>query len=308
MLKYPKAFMQKSIYLLFFLIMSGGSVRAQPELMSVPEVLALPVAPAGAVISYGPDSLQFGELRLPAADNEPHPVVVIIHGGCWLSAYDLHLMDAMATSLTGAGFATWNLEYRRVGDPEGGWPNTFLDVARGVNHLREIAGEYRLDLDHVVVTGHSAGGHLALWLGAQDQLPADSELKLPDPLPLSGIVSLAGIVDPASYLVREGRGCGSSVDELIGGLPENMPERYRQASPLQLAPLNIRQILINGVDDPIVPLAHVRPYFAEAKNKGDWLRLKKIKQAGHFEVIAPGSVAWPVIERAIRRLSRRSAR
>lgn len=299
--------MQKSIYLLFFLIICCSSLGAQADLMRVPDVLALPVAPPTAVISYGPDSLQFGELRLPDARNQPHPIVVIIHGGCWLSAYDLHLMDAMATSLSRAGYATWNLEYRRVGDPEGAWPNTFLDVAKGVNHLREIAADYQLDLNHIVVAGHSAGGHLALWLGIQDQLPADSELALADPLPLSGVVSLAGIVDPAGYLVREGQSCGSNVDELMGGLPEDLPERYRQASPLQMTPLGIRQILINGQEDPIVPLTHVEPYYKKSKSKGDKIKLRKVKNAGHFEMIAPGSVAWPKIERSIRKLIRKPA-
>lgn len=296
--------MQKIWILLLLTIGSSVLLRAQTGLMRVPEVLALPVSPADARISYGPDSLQFGELRLPKNQKGPFPVVVIIHGGCWLAAYDLHLMDAMATRLAGQGYATWNLEYRRVGDPGGAWPNTFLDVAKGVNHLRQIAGQYQLDLKHVVVTGHSAGGHLALWLAAQDQLPADSDLALPDPLPLAGVVSLAGIVDPASYLVREGQSCGTSVDELIGGLPENMPERYRQASPLQMAPLGTAQILINGVEDPIVLLTHIMPYYLKAKAEKDRIRLKKVKNAGHFEVIAPGSVAWPAVEAAIRRLIR----
>lgn len=299
--------MQKLINSLLFLVILGPVLYGQSKLMRVSEVLALPVAPVDAVISYGPDSLQFGELRLPTTRNAPYPVVVIIHGGCWLAAYDLHLMDAMATTLAQQGFATWNLEYRRVGDAEGAWPNTFLDVAKGVNHLRTMATEYQLDLEHVVVTGHSAGGHLALWLGAQDQLPADSELLVPDPLPLSGVVSLAGIVDPAAYLVREGQSCGTSVDELIGGLPEHMPDRYRQASPLQMAPLGTRQVLISGAEDPIVPPTHVRPYFQQARAKGDRVRFKAIKKAGHFEVIAPGSVAWPEIERAIKKLIRRSA-
>lgn len=305
--KYLEALMQKLFSCLLLIAFCMPLLMSQSGLMRVSDVLALPVAPADAVLSYGPDALQFGELRLPDAQNEPYPVVVIIHGGCWLAAYDLHLMDAMATQLTEQGYATWNLEYRRVGDPEGAWPNTFLDVAKGVNYLRDIAGEYHLDLDHIVVTGHSAGGHLALWLGVQDKLPTDSELKLDDPLPLSGVVSLAGIVDPASYLVREGQGCGTSVDELIGGLPEAMPERYRQASPLQMAPAGLPQILINGVEDPIVPLTHVEPYFKSARAKGDKVKLKKVKNAGHFEVIAPGSIAWPAIERSIRRLIRKKA-
>jgi dipeptidyl aminopeptidase/acylaminoacyl peptidase len=144
-------------------------------------------------------------------------------------------------------------------------------------------------------------------MGAQDQLPGDSDLALPDPLPVSGVVSLAGIVDPASYLVREGQSCGTSVDELIGGLPESMPERYRQASPLRMTPLGTRQILINGVEDPIVPLTHVLPYVEQGRAKGDPVKLVKVKNAGHFEMIAPGSVAWRKIERAIRQLIRQQA-
>lgn len=283
----------------FFNVMIG---HTQSDLIRVPDVLALPVSPPDAVISYGPDSLQFGELRLPEAQNTPHPVVVIIHGGCWLAAYDLHLMDAMATSLSQMGYATWNLEYRRVGDVGGGWPHTFLDVAKGINHLRTIADEHALDLNRVVVIGHSAGGHLALWSAMQDQLPADSEIAISNPLPLSGVVSLAGIVDPESYLVREGQSCGSSVDELLGGLPEELPERYRQASPLKMAPLGIPQILISGREDGIVPLSHVAPYYKKAKQAGDRIKLKKVKRAGHFEVIAPGSVAWGAVVKAIRRV------
>jgi acetyl esterase/lipase len=189
-----------------------------------------------------------------------------------------------------------------VGDEGGGWPNTFLDVAKGINHLREMAREYALDLDHVVVIGHSAGGHLALWSAMQDQLPAGSEIAIPDPLPLSGVVSLAGIVDPESYLVREGQSCGTSVDELMGGLPEDLTERYQQASPLKMAPLGTPQILISGVEDPIVPLTHVEPYYKKARQQGDKIKWKKVKQAGHFEVIAPGSVAWPAVRKAVRKL------
>ncbi|MCB0630018.1 MAG: alpha/beta hydrolase [Saprospiraceae bacterium] len=294
--------MQKFLYLLIFASICLPGLYAQSNLIRVPDVLALPVSPPDAVLSYGPDSLQFGALRVPHTGNIPYPVVVIIHGGCWLSAYDLHLMDAIATSLSEAGYATWNLEYRRVGDQAGGWPNTFLDVAKGINHLRLIAGKYKLDLDRVVVIGHSAGGHLALWSAMQDQLPAGSEIKLDDPLPLAGVVSLAGIVDPESYLVREGQSCGTSVDELLGGLPEDLPDRYREASPLKMAPLGTPQILISGTEDTIVPLTHVEPYYKNARQRGDRIRLKKIKQAGHFEVIAPGSVAWPSVMKAIRKL------
>lgn len=284
-----------------------STLSSQSELMSVADVRSLPVDPPERQSAYGSDPLQFGELRLPERKG-PHPVVVILHGGCWLNAYDLHLMDPMATALTRAGYATWNLEYRRIGDEGGGWPGTFRDVAAGLNHLRELVLEYDLDLSRVVVVGHSAGGHLSLWLAGQHQLPAGSEIAESDLLPLSGVVSLAGIVDPETYLVREGQSCGSAVDDLLGGLPEDLPERYRQASPLALAPLGVRQILITGEEDRIVPLAHVNLFYEKAKKDGDKVKSVAVPQAGHFEVIAPGSVAWRAVEKAIRKLIRRTAR
>lgn len=287
-------------FILLIMILPG---KGQAQLMRVADVMALPIDPPTLKSSYGPDELQFGELRLPAGKG-PHPVVVILHGGCWLNAYDLSLMDPMATALTRAGYATWNLEYRRIGDEGGGWPGTFQDIAAGVNHLRELALPYDLDLSRVVATGHSAGGHLALWLAGQRQLPADSEIHTDDLLPIKGVVSLAGITDPETYLVREGQGCGTAVDELLGGLPEDLPERYQQASPFALAPLGVRQVLITGEEDRIVPLSHITPFYEKARAAGDRVKSAAVPAAGHFEVIAPGSVAWRAIEKAIRRLSR----
>lgn len=274
------------------------------ELMTYGQVLQLPVDSPLVRLSYGPDTFQFGDLRLPQGQG-PHPVVVIIHGGCWVSAIaDLHLMDAMATQLTRDGYATWNLEYRRIGDPGGAWPNTFLDVARGVNFLRDIATSYNLDLRHIVVTGHSAGGHLALWQALQQQLSPASDLYLPDPLPVSGVLSLAGIVDPSTYLLREGNSCGSHVDELLGGLPEEVPDRYREASPVALLPGGTRTVLLTGQQDKTVPLSHVLPYYEAARASGGKIRNVSVNRAAHFEVIAPGSTAWPAIRKAIRQLIR----
>jgi len=268
------------------------------QLMRPADLTALPVDPPDRRIAYGADSLQYGELRLPAGEG-PYPVVVIIHGGCWLNAYDLHLMDPMATALTRAGYATWNLEYRRIGDAGGGWPGTFHDVGAGLNYLRQLASEYKLDLSRVVVAGHSAGGHLALWLAAQHRLPATSELLVAEPLPVAGVISLAGIVDPVTYLVREGEGCGAAVDELLGGWPEELPGRYQEASPMALAPLGVPQVLITGEEDRIVPLSHIAPYAEKAADNGDAVRSIAVPGAGHFEVIAPGSVAWQSVLDAV---------
>src|SRR5439155_8576098 len=140
------------------------------------------------------DSLQFGELRLPKGRG-PFPVAIVIHGGCWRSDYDLKHVGPLAGALTERGIATWTIEYRRIGDPGGGWPGTFEDVAQAADHLRALARRYPLDLHHVVAIGHSAGGHLALWLAARPGLPPDAALASADPLPISGVVGLAAISD-----------------------------------------------------------------------------------------------------------------
>lgn len=114
-----------------------------------------------ARIRYGSDPLHFADLRLPARP-EPYPVVVLIHGGFWRNRYSLDHIGHMAQALTDAGVATWTPEYRRIGDSGGGYPGTFLDIVAALNHLQAIATDYNLDLDRVVVAGHSAGGHLAL--------------------------------------------------------------------------------------------------------------------------------------------------
>ncbi|GAB5551826.1 MAG: alpha/beta hydrolase [Saprospiraceae bacterium] len=299
--------MQSKIYLFIALLCCLSIQMNAQDLMKYSDVLKLPVDSATVRLSYGPDTFQFGDLRLPEKKG-PHKVVVIIHGGCWVSAIaDLSLMDAMATQLTRDGYATWNLEYRRIGDPGGAWPNTFLDVAKGINYLKTIAAKYQLDLDHVVVTGHSAGGHLTLWQALQHQLPSDSEIFLKDPLPVSGVVSLAGIVDPSTYLLREGRTCGSNVDELLGGLPEEVPHRYQEAAPIKLLPAGVRTILITGKQDNTVPIKHVKPYYLKAKASGEWVKNIEVDNAAHFEVISPGSTAWKAISKSIRKLSKREA-
>src|SRR5947209_5684909 len=121
-------------------------------------------------LPYGPEYLQFGELYLPAGDG-PFPVIPLIHGGYWRARYDLTLMDGLAEDLARRGYAAWNIEYRRVGDEGGGWPGTFLDVALATDYLRELAITYPLNLQKVVTMGHSAGGHLALWLVARSRIP-----------------------------------------------------------------------------------------------------------------------------------------
>lgn len=164
----------------------------------------LPMPPADQNLSYGQDTNQIGELRLPAGPG-PHPIVVLVHGGCWMPQAARYLA-AMGDELKKDGIASWNIEYRRIGQPGGGWPGTYLDVGHAIDHLRDLAAPYMLDLDRVVVLGHSAGGHLAMWAGTRHRIDARSPLFIPRPLPIRGVINLAGTIDmtePTSpYLSR----------------------------------------------------------------------------------------------------------
>jgi len=251
-------------------------------------------------ISYGADSLQFGNLIIPDVSNKA-TVIMIIHGGCWRSKYDYTLMDEMSMDLAKRGYATWNIEYRRTEDEGGQWPGTITDVALALKELNNIAEDYLIDLDNIIVMGHSAGGHLALMLGAQSKMDSNSDLKINDLPSIKGIVSLAGITDLMTYLAPEG--CGSNVLKLVGGAPEELPGRYLAGSPITYLPIGIPQKLITGIKDDIVPIAHIQPYYDKATDLEDPVELIKISDAGHFEVINPESDAWPVIVEAIGELA-----
>ena len=264
------------------------------------QLLARPRAAADQRITYGPDALQFGELWLPRGGGR-HPVIVLIHGGCWRS--DLpgtELMDYMAADLRDRGFAVWNLEYRRIGHPGGGYPGTFQDIAAGLDHLRVIAPQHRLDLRRVAVSGHSAGGHLALWAAGRDRLPADSPLRVADPLPIRGVVSLAGIADLDAYRRTGPDACGgpSTIDGLVGVQQPGGRDVFADTSPPALLPLGDRQLVISGALDPIVPPRFGEDYAAAAAARGDPARSVVLEGAGHFELIDPTSAAWPRVVRA----------
>lgn len=295
------------LYALFLCLVCGTALFAQdekPKLITWQDLAALPVPAAGSCIAYGSDSLQFGELRLPAGKG-PFPVVVMVHGGCWLSQYNLQYMSHLSAALTQAGYATWNLEFRRVGDAGGGWPGTFLDVAQGTDYVRELAKTHPLNKKQVVVIGHSAGGHLALWLAARKNLPRSSALYVRKPLKVKGVVSLAGIADLEGYATNKGS-CNAAVARLMGGMPADLPERYAHAAPLHLLPLKVTQRLVQGARDPIVPVTQATTYKDAAKAKGDPAEAIMLPDAGHFDLVAPQSPAWEQVLKAVQAAFRRN--
>lgn len=259
-------------------------------------ILDLPAPPAGVRLSYGPGEYHFADLRLPAGAG-PHPVVIGIHGGYWRARYGLDYFGHVCAALTAAGIATWNIEYRRLGNAGGGWPGTFQDVAHAADHLRQIAGPYSLDLSSVVAVGHSAGGHLALWLAGRHRISADSPLHDPIPLPLAGVVSLAGVTDlRRGYILRLS---DFVVNDFLGGSPESYPDRYAATSPIELLPLGVRQRLISGDADVNVPPELSQRYYEAARAAGDPADLMMLPGVDHFEIVDPRSSVWPTIAAAI---------
>jgi acetyl esterase/lipase len=269
--------------------------------------LANAQVPAGARrIAYGTDPLQFGELRVPST-RAPHPVAVVVHGGCWVAklgtmdgrAVALDNMRPLAAALTDAGIATWNIEYRRLGNEGGGWPGTFHDVANATDFLRTLARDHQLDVARVIAIGHSAGGHLAMWLAARQKLAKTSDLYTGDPLRLIGVVDLDGPADLKATLPLQQPVCGGPViTNLIGGSPEQRPGRYRDASPIELLPLGVPQAFFAGR----MFGAQVASYEAAVKRAGDVLQTTVNPGATHFVFIDPQSDIWPHVMANVRRL------
>ena len=247
-------------------------------------------------MSYGDHPDQVANLHLPAGEGGPWPVVVVVHGGFWRRRWDRTTTTPLARELALRGLLAWNIEYRRVGQDGGGWPGTLLDVAAAVDHVTEVSGA---DPGRVVAVGHSAGGHLALWLAARPRLSAGSPGAGPR-VRLRGAVSLAGVCD----LVRgaeDGLG-GGAVAELLGGEPHEQPDRYAAASPAALLPLGVPQVLVIGEHEDFVPRPFVEAYAHAAGRAGDDVRVDIVPGAGHFELASPRTSAWPVVEAAIRSL------
>jgi acetyl esterase/lipase len=266
------------------------------SLLSASDVVALEAPPPEHRLAYGADPLQFGHLRLPTGPG-PFPVVVLVHGGCWLSAYDIGHVGTLEQAWAEAGYAVWSLEYRRVGDDGGGWPGTYLDVAAGADHLRILARSFPLDLERVIASGHSAGASFALWLAARAGVPTGSELWRPDPLPVHGVLALAPAPDLEG--LHASGVCGSVIDRLMGGGPEQVPERYAATSMMRLAPPGVPQIAVIGVLDAAwAPVGH-RWIARVATASGDALEVREAPESGHFEMIVPGTSTWPLVMEAL---------
>ena len=288
----------KTVISMLLLWLLSGPASAEPDIMTVDDLLAeLASGEPGMKIAYGDDPLQFGELHVPEGDG-PFPVVAFIHGGCWLAMYDITTTRPLAWALREAGLAVWNLEYRRVGNPGGTYPGLLLDIGSGIDYLRTLADDYPLDLSQVVVMGHSAGGHLALWAGARAKIPPRHELYQAGPLQPAGVVALAPA--PALTRLHQHGVCDMVIDKLMDGSPAERPDRYAYVEPARMAPIGVPHTVLMGVhDSDWTPYGE--EYFTAARAIGDNMMDRVMApESGHFEVINPNTSTWTLVLKAVR--------
>lgn len=285
---------------LIAIVLVTSPSAAQPQLLGPRDVDALPSKPADARIAYGPAPQQFGELRLPSGKG-PFPLAVVIHGGCFLSQIaTLQSSTAMADALRDRGLATWNIEYRRIDDPGGGWPGTFQDAGVAADYVRTLAKTYPIDTRRVIAVGHSAGAVLAIWLGAREKVPAGSPLYVREPLRLRSVVGIGADGDLPPLAPALEQLCRSSAATVLLGNPFD-PARLAQANPADMLPFATPQLLISGTLDPFEPRVQKAAYIAKIKRAGSTVDELTFDNVGHFEVVAPTSAVWPATRDAILR-------
>ena len=258
--------------------------------VSFSEIQALEYSTPNEVIPYGAGEYQFAEYWHPGT-SEP-ALVILIHGGCWSNEYGLDHIRALASKLKGSGYAVWSTEYRRVGDAGGGWPGTFEDIADSLNYTDKLSN---INQHAKFVVGHSAGGHLALWVAAAGHLPLESPLGKRMKTQIQGAIGLAPIADLAAYSLGD-NSCEVVTEKLMGGSAIDLAERYALGSPSALLP-SIDSILIHGEGDTIVNISQSQRYAASSSRAS----IIPLKGLGHFDMINPEG---PVFDRIIEALVR----
>ncbi|WP_294339738.1 alpha/beta hydrolase [uncultured Sphingomonas sp.] len=268
------------------------------DLLTWPDLAKRPKPEPDATVAYGANSMQKVDVWLPKGAKPPYKTVLMVHGGCWqTSIADRSLMNWIADDLRRDGYAVWNIDYRGVDRSGGGYPGTFTDAAIAADRLAVDAKRFGLDTRRIVAVGHSAGGHLALWLAGRPKLPTDSPLKMGKPQKIDTVVSLGGLPDLAATAASPDNGCGTEVVGKLVGTGRADP--YRDTSVPRLFPLGVRQELVNGREDKIIPYRMATDYVAAARAKGDRVELHTVPATGHVELVAPETAAWAETKRLI---------
>ena len=272
--------------------------------MKLADYLALKGPAPAARIAYGTAPSQYAELFVPAGPG-PHPVVVLVHGGCWTVKFGgIDQMKNLAGALAANGIAVWNVEYRRVDEAGGGYPGMYHDMNAALELLRANAARYQLDTSRIAAVGHSAGGQLVQWIGGRVRLPQGSPLRVEDPLPVRSIVSLGGLANLRREQVLIRNSCGRSATQLAGEPSAGRPDIFADTNAADLVDPGVRTYLVTGELDTISPPRAAHDFAAHARNSGGAAEVVILPGASHYDEVAATSHAWPLVLETIRRALR----
>jgi len=295
-------FLRKKFPALAALVLAALASTASA--VELKDFLALPKPLPTHEISYGAAPSQGIDVFLPAGKG-PHPVALLIHGGCWsdFPGAGREQLRPLAAEWARRGVAVWSIGYRRANEAGGAYPNLYLDVATAVDRLRSEAARLGIDTERSVLAGHSAGGHLALWAASRTRLPAGGPLQPSgEPLPVRGVVSIAGVGDLAAFAPRLPGSCGRGILERLRG---DGSDAYADVSPARLGlPDGVRSVvMLSAAEDQIVPLRAARDYRqALAPDAARRVRLRDVANAGHFDLVTPGTPAFELVFEEVLRL------
>ncbi len=287
------------------LVCAAARLNAQAVTPASLQAREVPRADTALVIHAGDRDL-VAELRVPQGAG-PHPLAIVIHGGCWMTKFaDARYMRPLAEALRQDGIATWTISYRRADEVGGGWPGTFLDVAAATAQVRSLVARYRLDTTRVIASGHSAGAHLALWLAAQPKLPPSSAgHAAKDALRIGAVVALDGPGDLAASNPGITKICaGNVLEQLLGGAPDAVPDRWREASPASWLPLGVPQAMVRGGLDARLPALNaaagsMAPYAERARAAGDSSWVVTADSTSHFAMLDPEQPVFAIVIKAM---------
>jgi acetyl esterase/lipase len=262
-------------------------------IMSWPDLTNRPKEEPTETVRIGDGETDIVDVWLPDGPG-PHPVVLMVHGGCWQkSIADRTLMNYAAEAMRAEGLAVWNIEYRGVDEEGGGYPGTFQDVAQAADSMRGYAKQFNFDLNRVAGFGHSAGGHLVTWLAGRKNLPATSVLAGGDPLQMLGVVNSGGLADLEASEPLTLKSCLAEIkNELVGEVSDARPDPLSDTSSDRLLPTGAVIYSVNGERDRIAPPALGDDFTLKAEQAGNEAKAFIIPDEGHVELIAPGSDAF----------------
>jgi acetyl esterase/lipase len=262
----------------------------------LPEIFYTPPPEADFQVNYGEKPMQTIYVRIPASSG-PHPSLLVLHGGSWKSGYNYKQMEYVSESLRNLGFATFNIEYSRVGHAKGGWPYTFIDLINATNTIAGLASSLNLDTKKVGLLGHSSGGHLAFWLSAFNRQKIQEFKDYDLSLEFAAVISLAGILDLAdawkNNILRK------EIGNLLDGIPDELSGLYKITSPAELLPIPTKQVLIYGSKDRLIPPFLSENYYKKVIDHGGNVTLVPINGCAHFRLIDPTSKYWSEISNTI---------